>query len=85
MPPERHDTLPPARPRVSGSNGSLRLSVSRYRCATTGRVGKTSIVLRFVRNEYDDRQVSTQEAAYLDKNITLGTQVRVRGAWQPPL
>lgn len=45
-------------------------------CVAAGRVGKTSIVLRFVRNEYDDRQVSTQEAAYLDKNITLGTQVR---------
>ena len=40
-----------------------------------GRVGKTSIVLRFVRNEYDDRQASTLQASYLDKNITLGTQV----------
>jgi len=38
-------------------------------------VGKTSIVLRFVRNEYSDRQASTLQASYLDKNITLGTQV----------
>ena len=47
-----------------------------------GRVGKTSIVLRFVRNEYDDRQASTLQASYLDKNITLGTQVSRR--WRAP-
>jgi Ras-related protein Rab-21 len=31
-----------------------------------GRVGKTSILLRYVRGEYSDRQVSSLEASYLD-------------------
>ena len=38
-------------------------------------VGKTSILLRYIRGEYDDRQVSTLQASYLDKKIT------VNGKW----
>ena len=36
-----------------------------------GRVGKTSILLRYTRGEYNDRQVSTLQASYLDKKIDL--------------
>lgn len=35
-----------------------------------GRVGKTSILLRFVRGEYSDKQQSTLQASYLDKKIS---------------
>jgi Ras-related protein Rab-21 len=38
-----------------------------------GRVGKTSILLRYTKGEYDDRQVSTLQASYLDKKLTVGT------------
>ena len=42
----------------------------------TGRVGKTSILLRYIRGEYDDKQVSTLQASYLDKKITVDNKVR---------
>lgn len=38
-----------------------------------GRVGKTSILLRYTKGEYSDRQVSTLQASYLDKKVTIGT------------
>jgi hypothetical protein len=41
-----------------------------------GRVGKTSILLRYIRGEYDDKQVSTLQASYLDKKITVDNKVR---------
>ncbi len=37
-----------------------------------GRVGKTSILLRYTKGEYNDRQVSTLQASYLDKEVSLG-------------
>jgi Ras-related protein Rab-21 len=37
-----------------------------------GRVGKSSIIMRFVQNKYDDRQQSTLSASCFDKNISLG-------------
>ena len=37
-----------------------------------GRVGKTSILLRYTRGEYSDRQISTLQASYLDKKINVG-------------
>ena len=43
-----------------------------------GRVGKTSILLRYTRGEYNDRQVSTLQASYLDKKIELAQQVSVQ-------
>ncbi|RYH20058.1 GTP-binding protein [archaeon] len=43
-----------------------------------GRVGKTSILLRYIKGEYTDRQVSTLQASYLDKRVTVGgTQVQL--------
>lgn len=38
-----------------------------------GRVGKTSILLRYIRGEYNDRQVSTLQASYLDKKLRLNS------------
>lgn len=37
-----------------------------------GRVGKTSILLRYTKGEYDDKQVSTLQASYLDKKLMVG-------------
>ena len=34
-------------------------------------MGKTSILLRYIRGEYDDRQVSTLQASYLDKKLVV--------------
>ena len=42
-----------------------------------GRVSKTSILLRYIRGEYDDKQVSTLQASYLDKKITVNGKVRI--------
>ena len=43
-----------------------------------GRVGKTSILLRYTRDEYSDRQVSTLQASYLDKKIEVsGTHIQL--------
>ena len=51
-----------------------------------GRVGKTSILLRYIRGEYDDKQVSTLQASYLDKKITVNGKVRfVLRSWKPSL
>uniref|UniRef100_K3WDS7 Ras-related protein Rab-21 n=1 Tax=Globisporangium ultimum (strain ATCC 200006 / CBS 805.95 / DAOM BR144) TaxID=431595 RepID=K3WDS7_GLOUD len=36
-----------------------------------GRVGKTSILLRYIKGEYDERQVSTLQASYLDKRLIV--------------
>lgn len=38
-----------------------------------GRVGKTSILLRYIKGEYTHRQVSTLQASYLDKRLTVGS------------
>lgn len=36
-----------------------------------GRVGKTSILVRYIKGEYNERQVSTLQASYLDKKFTV--------------
>ncbi|ETO19566.1 canine-like rab-type small G protein [Reticulomyxa filosa] len=38
-----------------------------------GRVGKTSLLLRFVENRFSDRQQSTLQASYLEKTINIGS------------
>jgi hypothetical protein len=42
-----------------------------------GRVGKTSILLRYIRGEYDDKQVSTLQASFLEKKIAVNNKVRI--------
>lgn len=46
-----------------------------------GRVGKTSILLRFVRGEYDDKQITTMQASYLEKTIKVGSQQVKLSVW----
>ena len=46
-----------------------------------GRVGKTSILLRYIRGEYDDRQVSTLQASYLDKKVVVGDTTANLAVW----
>ncbi|CAM9926889.1 unnamed protein product [Ectocarpus fasciculatus] len=46
-----------------------------------GRVGKTSILLRYIRGEYDDKQVSTLQASYLDKRVTVGAETAQLSVW----
>ena len=41
---------------------------------SAGRVGKTSILLRYCRDTYDDNQVSTLQASYLEKRLTVDDQ-----------
>ncbi|CAI5736280.1 unnamed protein product [Hyaloperonospora brassicae] len=36
-----------------------------------GRVGKTSILVRYIKGEYDERQDSTLQASYLDKRLLV--------------
>ena len=39
-----------------------------------GRVGKTSILIRFCQNNFDDRQQPTLQASYLDKKLNVDQQ-----------
>lgn len=51
-----------------------------------GRVGKTSITLKYINNQFDDAQESTINASYLEKKITLENGQNVKLAiWVPPL
>lgn len=43
-----------------------------------GRVGKTSILLRYTKGEYNDRQVSTLQASFLDKRVQLNASTLVQ-------
>lgn len=46
-----------------------------------GRVGKTSILLRYIKGEYNDRQISTLQASYLDKKIKVGINTAHLSVW----
>lgn len=52
---------------MSGSNQRFKVVL-----LGEGRVGKTSILLRYTKGEYNDRQTSTLQASYLDKKVSLG-------------
>ncbi|KAI9920573.1 hypothetical protein PsorP6_001447 [Peronosclerospora sorghi] len=46
-----------------------------------GRVGKTSILLRYIKGEYDERQVSTLQASYLDKRLIVDNRRVALSLW----
>ena len=46
-----------------------------------GRVGKTSILLRYCRNEYDGKQPPTLNASYMDKRINVGSKSMSLSIW----
>ncbi|KAJ1458858.1 ras family-domain-containing protein [Pelagophyceae sp. CCMP2097] len=46
-----------------------------------GRVGKTSLLLRYVNGAYDDKQGSTLQASFLDKTLTLGDETVQLNIW----
>mmetsp|Transcript_22788 Transcript_22788/g.23012 ORF Transcript_22788/g.23012 Transcript_22788/m.23012 type:complete len:206 (+) Transcript_22788:104-721(+) len=46
-----------------------------------GRVGKTSILIRYIKGEYNDRQVTTLQASYLDKKVDLGSTSAQLSVW----
>eukprot|EP00478_Filoreta_tenera_P002038 GABV01002085.1.p1 GENE.GABV01002085.1~~GABV01002085.1.p1 ORF type:complete len:248 (+),score=69.95 GABV01002085.1:101-745(+) len=46
-----------------------------------GRVGKTSILLRYIRNEFSDKQTSTVQASYLEKRLNIGGQSYTLTIW----
>jgi Ras-related protein Rab-21 len=44
-------------------------------------VGKTSILLRYIKGEYDERQVSTLQASYLDKRLLVDSSRVALSLW----
>eukprot|EP01083_Nonionella_stella_P001627 4653_1 len=46
-----------------------------------GRVGKTSLILRYVNNEFNDKQISTIQASFLEKRINFGTKSAYLAIW----
>ena len=46
-----------------------------------GRVGKTSLTLRFIKDVFDDNQQSTIQATYLQKDIIVGNQQVTLSVW----
>lgn len=46
-----------------------------------GRVGKTSLLLRFTKGEYSDRQVSTVQASFLEKKLNIGGTIAQLAVW----
>lgn len=43
-----------------------------------GRVGKTSMSLKFVEDKFDEKQKTTINASYLDKTMTLSSNKDVK-------
>ena len=46
-----------------------------------GRVGKTSIVCRYCRDEFSDKQQSTIQASHLSKRVTLADSHVTLNVW----
>ncbi|GMH82830.1 hypothetical protein TrST_g8967 [Triparma strigata] len=46
-----------------------------------GRVGKTSILFRYIRNEFQEKQQSTLQASYMDKRIKVGSVDAQLSVW----
>lgn len=50
----------------------------RYKLTYLGRVGKTSMSLKFVEDKFDENQKTTVNASYLDKTVTLSNNKDVK-------
>jgi Ras-related protein Rab-21 len=46
-----------------------------------GRVGKTSILLRYIRGSFQEKQQSTLQASYLDKRLDVGDTSAQLSVW----
>lgn len=46
-----------------------------------GRVGKTSLTLRFIKDLFDEHQQSTIQATYLQKDLKVGDQNVCLSVW----
>ncbi len=59
------------------------MSMERFKVVLLGegRVGKTSILLRYTKGEYSDRQISTLQASYLDKRVMIGNSAVQLSIW----
>eukprot|EP00455_Lapot_gusevi_P015532 TRINITY_DN1787_c0_g1_i1.p1 TRINITY_DN1787_c0_g1~~TRINITY_DN1787_c0_g1_i1.p1 ORF type:complete len:210 (+),score=55.91 TRINITY_DN1787_c0_g1_i1:63-692(+) len=57
--------------------------VSRFKIVLLGegRVGKTSLLLRYVKDTFDDKQVSTIQASYLEKRLNLNNRSTNLAIW----
>ena len=59
------------------------MSSQRYKIVLLGegRVGKTSILIRYIKGEFSDGQVSTLQASYLDKKVSVGGVISNLSIW----
>ena len=46
-----------------------------------GRVGKTSLVLRYINNVFSEKQQSTVQASFLTKRLSLGERTVNLAIW----
>ncbi|OMJ72577.1 hypothetical protein SteCoe_28934 [Stentor coeruleus] len=55
-------------------------SVKEFKIVTLGegRVGKTSLTLKFARNEFHDNEISTVQANFIQKDVQLDGGIQVR-------
>ena len=48
---------------------------------STGRVGKTSLLLRYINNAYTDKQPSTIQAHFLSKRLVINDERITLNVW----
>lgn len=55
-------------------------SIKEFKVVTLGegRVGKTSLTLKFARNEFHDNEISTVQANFIQKDVTIDDGAVVR-------
>ncbi|XP_011403875.1 PREDICTED: ras-related protein Rab-21-like [Amphimedon queenslandica] len=62
----------------TGGGGSLQVKVV---LLGEGCVGKTSIVLRYVQNQFNDKHIQTLQASFLQKNLTINRRRLCLNIW----